>query len=360
VRPTIEGTFGGLFDFRITPDFASGKAVILDAYGIAHFTPAIALQVGKFKVPVGLERIQSASDIRFIERGYPTSLVPNRDLGAALTGDLAGGVVNWSVGYFNGVTDGSSSDNGTPSDAETDTAGDWAARVFVQPFLGSDNIGLRGFGIGVGATYVDVAGASATPQLAAYRTPGQQSFFSYRGNNAASGTPNNATFADGRRLRLAPQLYYYRGRLGLLGEYVQVAQDVSRTTGGATRSTRLRNSAWQAQFSWFVSGEAEGFRGFSPDSVYRAGAAGWGAFELVARVQQLDIDNDAFTGGAASFANPATAASRARSWGAGLNWYPHNSVKLSVNFDQTAFDGGAAAGNRHLERAVFSRFAINF
>lgn len=360
VRPTIEGTFGGLFDYRFTPDFAGGRTIILDAYAVARLQPWLALQVGKFKVPVGLERIQSAADIRFIERGFPTSLLPNRDLGAQLSGDLAGGAVNWSLGYFNGVTDGGSSDGGTPADAETDTAGDWAGRVFVQPFLNAPNVAWRGLGIGVGATWVDVDGSSALPQLAGYRTPGQVSFFSWRGNNAATPAPNNATYADGRRLRLTPQVHYYRGRFGVLGEYARVDQDVSRASGGATRSERLRNTAWQTQFSWFLTGEAEGFRGFSPDSTYRVGQPGWGAFELVARVQQLDIDDDAFSGGADSFANPATAASKASSFGVGLNWYPHNSVKLSVNYDRTRFDGGAAAGDRPDENTVFTRFAINF
>jgi phosphate-selective porin OprO/OprP len=360
VRPTIEGSFGGLFDFRFTPDFAGGRTIILDAYATARFTPRLSLQVGKFKVPVGLERIQSAADIRFIERGFPTSLLPNRDVGALVGGDLAGGTVNWSVGYFNGVTDGGSSDGGTPADAETDTAGDWTGRVFLQPFLNSDNIGLRGFGIGVGATWVDVDGSSAAAQLAGYRTPGQQSFFAWRGNTAAAGAPSNVTYADGRRLRVTPQMHYYRGRFGLLGEYASASHEVSRTTGGVTRSDRLKNSAWQAQFSWFITGEAETFRGFSPDSIYRAGQPGWGALELAARVQQLDVDNDAFTGGTGSFANPATAASKAQSVGLGLNWYPHNSVKLSLNYDRTRFEGGAAVGDRGDEHAVFSRFAINF
>ena len=63
------------------------------------------LTAGKFKVPVGLERLQSATDIRFIERAFPTSLVPNRDLGLSFGGDAAGGVVNYSFGYFNGVSD---------------------------------------------------------------------------------------------------------------------------------------------------------------------------------------------------------------------------------------------------------------
>lgn len=360
VRPTIEGTFGGLFDYRFTPDFAGGKTIILDAYAVARLQPWLALQVGKFKVPVGLERIQSAADIRLIERGFPTSLLPNRDLGAQLSGDLAGGVLGWSLGYFNGVTDGGSSDGGSPVDAETDTSGDWAGRLFVQPFLASPNVSLRGFGIGIGATWVDVDGSSGLPQLAGYRTPGQASFFAYRGNNVASPAPSNATYADGRRLRLTPQFHYFRGRLGVLGEYAQVEQDVSRLTGGATRSERLRNRAWQAQLSWFLTGEAEAFRGISPDSTYRVAQPGWGAFELVARVQQLDIDDDAFTDGADSFANPASAASKASAFGIGLNWYPHNSVKLSLNYDRTRFDGGAAGGDRPDENALITRFAINF
>src|SRR4051812_27465258 len=97
VRPTFEGTLNGIYDFKFVPDFAAGKTIVQDAYIVARFKPWAQITAGKFKVPVGLERIQSASDIRFIERGLPTSLVPNRDLGVQFGGDIAGGVVNYSV-----------------------------------------------------------------------------------------------------------------------------------------------------------------------------------------------------------------------------------------------------------------------
>ena len=186
--------------------------------------------------------------------------------------------------------------------------------------------------------------------------------FSYRANNATGVTPNNATFANGERLRLAPQLYYYRGSFGLLGEYTQVEQDVSRTVAGATRSDTLTNSAWQAQFSWFVSGEEEAFRGFTPGSTWQPGKPGWGGLELVARYHELDVDDDAFAGGANSFANPLTAISKETAYGVGVNWYPWNTVKLSLNYETTTFEGGAATGDRGPGRrtALFSRFAINF
>jgi len=360
VRPTIEGTFGGIYDFRFTPDFAGGRSIVVDAYAAARFNPGAVVTVGKFKPPVGLERLQSGADIRFIERGLPTNLVPNRDIGVQLSGDFAGGAFSYQVGYFNGVTDGQSSDNLPTPDVETDTGGDYAARVFFQPFINSDNFSLRGLGIGLGSSWQDVPGAAANTYLSTYRSPGQQNVFAYRANTATGVTPNNATFANGERLRLAPQFYYSRGSFGILGEYTQVEQDVSRTVGGVTRADTLTNSAWQAQFSWFVTGEDEAFRGFTPGSTWQPGKSGWGALELVARYQELDVDDDAFAGGANSFANPLTAVTKETAYGIGVNWYPWNTVKLSINYDLTSFEGGAATGDRADEQALFSRFAVNF
>jgi phosphate-selective porin OprO/OprP len=360
VRPTIEGTFGNIFDFRFTPDFGSGRTIIVDAYAAARFNPGLVVTAGKFKPSVGLERLQSEPDLRFMERGLPTLLVPNRDLGVQLSGDFAGGAFSYQLGYFNGVTDGQSSDNLATPDLETDTGGDYAARVFIQPFVNSDNFNLRGLGFGLGSTWQDLDGSSANPYVPAYRSQGQQSVFSYRANSATGVTPNNATFANGERLRLAPQLYYYRGSFGFLGEYTQVKQDVSRTVAAVTRSDTLTHSAWQGQFSWFVTGEEESYRGFTPGSTWQPGKEGWGALELVARYQELDIDDDAFAGGASSFANPLTAITKETSYGVGVNWYPWNTVKLSLNYDNTTFEGGAATGDRADEKALFSRFAINF
>lgn len=365
VRPTLEGTFGGIYDFRFMPDFAGGRSVVVDAYIAARFNPGATVTVGKFKPPVGLERLQSSADIRFIERALPTALVPNRDLGVQLSGELFGGAFAYQVGYFNGVTDGQSSDNLAAPDVEFDTEGDYAARLFFQPFVDSGNFNLRGLGFGVAGTWVDVDGSAANTALSAYRSPGQQSIFSYRANTATGATPSNATFADGQRLRLAPQFYYYRGSFGLLGEYTQVEQDVARVVGGATFADNLTHSAWQTQISWFVTGEEESFRGFTPGSTFQpgpsgSGTGGWGALELVARYHELDIDDDTFTGGPNSYANPLTAISKATAFGVGVNWYPWNTVKLSVNYEQTRFDGGAATGDRADEKALLSRFAINF
>jgi phosphate-selective porin OprO/OprP len=73
VRPIFEGTVANIFDFKFMPDFGQGRTVIQDAYVNARFTQAAQLEVGKFKAPIGLERLQSANDMRWVQRGFPTS-----------------------------------------------------------------------------------------------------------------------------------------------------------------------------------------------------------------------------------------------------------------------------------------------
>lgn len=356
VRPIVEGTFANYYDFRFTPDFGGGKAIVQDAYVTARFKPWAQVTVGKFKVPLGLERIQSANDTRFVERAFPTSLVPNRDIGVQLAGNLAGGKLNYNVSYTNGVSDGSSSDSNASPDVDNDAKGDVSARVFFQPFLASDNFALRGLGFGVGGTYVDSTGSSTNTLLPSYRTPGQATFFSYR--SATAGT--NATFADGERLRWSPQFYYYYSSFGLLGEYAVVSQDVRRVNGVVNRSDTLDNKAWQLQLTWLLTGEEESFTGVTPAANFAIGKPGRGAWELVARVHELSIDDAAFAGGADSFANPLTAARRARAAAIGLNWYLNPNVKWSVDYELTRFDGGAATGDRPDEKAYLTRIGLAF
>ena len=207
-RPIIEATVGRYFDFRLMPDFGGTSPAIFDAYWDGKFAPQFIVRAGKFKPPVGLERLQSATDISFAERGLPTNLVPSRDIGFQLSGDISEGVLAYQVGVFNGVPDLANGGDDL-SDAK-----DFAARVFVQPFKSGT---LRGLGLGVGGSTGIERGSTTATGLPAYRTPGQQTFFRY---NTSSTTPANTVFANGKRQRLSPQGYFYTGPLGLLGEYV--------------------------------------------------------------------------------------------------------------------------------------------
>jgi phosphate-selective porin OprO/OprP len=356
VRPIIEGTFASIYDFRFMPDFGQGRTVIQDAWVNARFNPGAQLQLGKFKAPIGLERLQSASDMRWVQRGFPTSLVTNRDIGLQLAGDFAGGRFSYQAAYLNGSNDGGSSE--TFADVDINDDKEYALRVFTQPFAESENFALRGLGFGIAGSWNDQVGTTAQPLLGSYRTPGQSTFFRYRGTGTTgTGIP---TIADGERTRLAPQAYYYVGQLGIIAEYTETSQDVSRALLTGTRTGTVDTDAWQFAVSYFLTGEESSFKGFQPKTRFSPSEGTWGAFEIKARVQQLNVSDDAFAGGGDSFADPLVSASRADSYGIGLNWYLNENVKWLLDVEHTQFEGGAATGDRRDEDAYQLRLAIGF
>lgn len=353
VRPIIEGTVFKQFGFRIMPDFGGGTASIQDAHVDGNFSPAFKVRVGKFKPPVGLERLQSGADLEFVERAFPTNLVPNRDVGVQVTGDVLNGTLNYAVGVFNGVIDGGSGDNDANSDK------DYAVRLFAEPFKNREDSSFRGLGVGIALSAGDQSGSAATSNLPRFLTPGQQAFFSYAATTAATATSPSVpgAFADGARERIAPQFYFYNGPFGLLGEYVQSNQEVSR----AGSKTDVKNTAWQLAASYVVTGEDASFRGVNPRKPFQWGQGSWGAFELAARVSKLKVDDDVFEGNATTrLANPRSSAREATDYGIGLNWYFNRFSKLMINYDQTKFKDGAAVGDRDTEKVLFTRFQVGY
>lgn len=341
-RPILEATVGKYLEFRLQPDLGQGTTVLFDAYSDVKVSPAFAIRVGKFKPPVDLERLQSASDIVFAERALATNLAPNRDVGLQLSGDLDSGLVVWQAGVFNGVPDLGNGD-GDVSDAK-----DFAGRVFFQPVRTGS---LRGLGIGVSGTTGIERGTAAAPQLASYRTPGQQTWFRYISSTT---TPASNVFADGVRQRLAPQAYFYSGPLGLHGEYIQSWQRVSRA-GFAT--VKLKHTAWQVTGSYFLTGEKNSWRSAAPKKPFDPKAGTFGAVELAMRYSELSIDDAAFP----NYASPTSTPSKAKAWAVGLNWYLARAIKVVVDYEHTTFGGGAAGGaDREPENFAVSRVQYSF
>jgi phosphate-selective porin OprO/OprP len=340
-RPIVEATVGRYFEFRLMPDFGGTSPTIFDAYWDGKFVPEFTVRAGKFKPPVGLERLQSATDIVFAERGLPTNLMPSRDVGLQVGGDVSQGVFAYQIGVFNGVPDLANGGD------DLSNAKDFAARVFAQPFKVG---GLRGLGIGVAGSTGFERGSPTATGLPSYRTPGQQTVFRY---NSSTTTPANNVFANGKRTRLSPQGYYYTGPLGLLGEFVLSRNEV---TGAGGVTAELEHTAWQAEGSFFLTGEKAGFRSPAPKKPFDLKEGGFGAIELVARYGQLSLDDASFP----VFANPAASARKARAWGVGVNWHFTRAVKVAVNYERSTFEGGAATGDREPENALITRFQTSF
>jgi phosphate-selective porin OprO/OprP len=348
-RPILSGTVFRDFDFLFVPDFGGSTVQIQDAYLNYRYRPELQLQAGKFKSPVGLEQLQSDPYTSFNERSLATDLVPNRDLGVELRGDLFGGTVSYAVGIFDGAPDY----NGTTTNADYEDNKAFAGRLFFQPWKTSDMAALKGLGFGLGGSYEVDRAATNTPTglTPGYTTDGQQKFFSY----------SSGVFENGAHWRLSPQAYYYYGPFGLLGEYVISDQQVAKQTVGSppSASADLQNTAWEISGGWVLTGEDASYNGVTPKHPFDPKNGQWGAWQIVARYANLDVDKNAFP----TFASHSSSASSARAWSAGFNWYLNKNFRVNTSFSRTTFSGytgTAPAAPAQPEDVLFTRLQLAF
>jgi phosphate-selective porin OprO/OprP len=355
VRPIFEGTLLNYIDFKIMPDFAGGGATLFDAFTNIHYFQAAMLELGKFKPPIGLERLQSPRNLRFLERAYPSLLVPNRDLGVQFWGILGetknvsapagGGYLTYQLGVFNGSPDNTSVNN---NDTATSNSKELVGRLFAQPFLEWGPTFLRGFGLGVAGSYGRQDQSLANLK---FQTSAMQTFFTYT-PAAVRGLPLTV-MGDGNQDRIMPQLYYYYGPFGLMAEYVLQSQRLTRGTAHVDET----NWAWQVAASWVLTGENASYDGVIPRSPLTLHGDGFGALELAARFHEITFDKDDFP----LFANPSSSARIARSATVGLNWYLNQNLKVQFNYERTLFQGGAPnGGDLGSEDAFLTRFQLAF
>jgi phosphate-selective porin OprO/OprP len=340
IRPSLEGSLGALIAFRIVPEFAEDTTSLIDATIDVKFDPRASLRVGKMKGPIGLERLASWNALALIERGFPTELAPSREVGAQVFGEFGKGAATYALGAFNGAPDGR---NGNASDPDNNL--EFEGRLFFEPWKSQANaLSGLGFGFAASAGEKDGTGNAFLPR---YRTPGQNVFFNYR----------SSVWAHGDHTRWTPQAYYYRNALGLQAEYIESEQELL-IPGVANSRIELAHQAWQLTGSWVLSGEDAGYKGVAtPSRPFDPANNGWGAFEVVARYGELDVDDDAFP----RYADPSVAASQSQAWGLGLNWFLTSNLKLAFNHTHARFDGGAPDGaDREDEKTFFSRVQVAF
>ncbi|HEU5046732.1 MAG TPA: porin [Rickettsiales bacterium] len=337
-RPIFEAKIFDKFSARLMLDFGNGQSTLMDAYGDYNASEAFNARIGKFKVPLGLERWQPEQNILFVERGLTTNLVPYRDNGIGVYGKLFSNVLEYNLAFTDGAPDQVNLSNGA------DDGKSVVGRLLVRPFAQTDIKALKGLGIGTAASY-GTHDASLTSQdlTTGYVTPAQSKFFTYA----------TSAYADGGQWRLNPQLTYYNGPFSLLGEYVLEQQKLA---SGNVRAD-LRNDAWQAIVTYVVTGEDASFSGVVPKHNFDPANGEWGAFELAGRVGKLQVDQAAFP----VFASSSTSANEAQETTFGGNWYLNPAVKFNLDFAVTSFSGGAANnGDRPTERAILGRTQVKF
>ena len=333
IRPTWSGRIARYFDFKVMPDLGNGTVVVQDAYFDIRFSPKFRVRTGKDKTPVGSSFSKATRSCLFPERSLASSLVPNRDIGVQVQGDVLGNHLFYAGGVFNGIPDGTSS----TTELDTNNGKDLAGRLVFTPWRTTKTPlpALNGLGFAVGGSTGHEVGA-----LPSFKTSVQQSYFSYQG-----------AAADGTRRRLSPSVFYYYKSFGGFGEYMRSSQWVSKS--GVRRY--ITNNAFEVTGSWVMTGEAASDRGVRPKNNFDPAAHHWGALQILGRFTPLKVDPQAFDAGFA-----ATGASReAQSFTIAANWYPNPYVKFYGTFERTIFDRNAA-GARHPENAILFRTQLGF
>lgn len=339
-RPILAGTLFGLTDFMIEPDFGNNTVTLFSAYADTHPFPWLRLRVGKMKGPVGLERLQSDADLVFVERALSQNLSPQREVGVELWGDIAGGIVRYEGGVFNG-----NPDNGN-NDIDSDHAKTFEGRLFFQPFSDPSLHALGRLGVGLAASTGNELGSATNTWVGAFKSFSQNTIFSYLTTTTA-----NTVFAKGRHTRVNPQLFYYIGPFGVLAEWVHEYQQLANSVGSGS----VNNSAGNVVASFVIGGD-ETYEGVKPRHNLDLANGGLGALEIGVRYNWLDIDPAAFP----TAASPTASVNRARALGGALAWQLCRNLRAAADYEQTWFDGGAKGGNRTTEKMGIARFQVAF
>jgi phosphate-selective porin OprO/OprP len=345
IRFGFDASLTKAVDARFILDASKGNAAALkDGYFDLKFAPWAVARLGKFQVPLGLERFVSPSDLLFYDRALPSQIAPDRDVGAQLGGKLLKGAVEYAAGVFDGGADGTNIDK----DANNDK--DLYGRLWLVPAKSSGNEWFEGLGFGVGAS----GGYHSNAVPSAYKTTTSGvTFFSWNSTDSLQGTG----------YRISPQLSWTAQSFWLWGEWIHSQEGIYR--GAATTTTdsvgtgaankglvyrtakattylgpaNLGQSAWQVGASWVVTGEdASASGGVKPRHPF--GPDGWGALELAARVSGLEVDPDAFHG--AAYADSTKSAKSALQYGAVAVWHIVRGTRLQFGYERTQFEEGAS------------------
>jgi phosphate-selective porin OprO/OprP len=333
LRFKVEGTATKYVKFRTLVDFAGSKVVVDDAWTEGVILPELSIRAGKDKSQFGLERLQSATQLTFIERAYPTSLAPNRDIGVWLRGDIAKGLVHYAAGIVDGVADNAVIEGETDNELEVNL------HLLISPFVQNKELG--DLAIGGATTFGHTEGTLANTGLTNIRSVGQVTIVKFP---TSTMDPTANALADGYRSRWTAHGYYYRGPAGVLGEYVRDNEPIRL----ANSHQLVKNSAWQVAASFALTpGDSPTYKAIKPKHPLDPSKGAWGAFELAARYSSLHIDSAAF---GTKITKASSSVQKANEVTLGVNWYLNEVLKVQVDYSYTSFDNvdGTSPSAEHL------------
>ncbi|MBP6112878.1 MAG: porin [Sphingobium sp.] len=305
----FEGTAYKRFKWRLDAEYVKQAVNLLDAYISYTINPKWSVTLGQHKAPYGLEANTSDANNTFFERSLASNTFgavgAERRLGLSLAYNTD--KLNAAVGVFGGA-------EGITRNATTrDEPYGVNARITFDPILDTGRV------VHVGASAYHV---------------------SHFGNKALTLSDRPNVRVDGGTLFSVPltnvQSGDYLGAEGALvfgpfsvqGEYGTLKLDRL----GAL--TSLEFAGFNIFGSVFLTGESRSFKGgnvdkLKPFSDFDPANGKWGAVELAARYDEIDLTDPAL-GAAISASNPN--GRKAHSWTGALNWYLNPNFRASFNY----------------------------
>ena len=344
-RLSVDATVYKYFRMRLENDFSSSSG-LRDAWIGFNYAPEFNVQIGQYKVPFSYEELLSKRYIDFVERAavVNSAVNPSRDIGVMVYGALFKKMVQYQLAGMNG-TGQNRSDNNSDKDV--------IARAVVAPFVASDFEHLRGFNLGGAVTY----GRQAR------ETTGTGSSLTAVRNSTAGLTETGFTFypavsRNGDRLRTDAHAAWIDGPFSVSGEYINTQE--SRTDLSGVRLPDLDTDGAYVGGTWLLTGETKPYnvRIHPTRPFLDVQNPGWGAWEAALRYEYFKLRHDRDSATDTFTDNRYDAAV------AGLNWYPNEFLRFSLNYLYGDFDvrgnGKSPNAAKHSNNAVLGRAQLEF
>ncbi len=386
-RLGAEGTFMKIFDYKFEYDFSRGNGSvgsgITDAFVRLNQTNALSYKLGSFKEPFSLEEAASNRYLTFIERHmavnafvdnpntYKTGIglnyaVPRWQTGLAFMTEPIGA---WSAASTSVNANGNQSRNNGSGDSGWEGIG----RISGRPWM-ADETHFFHVGASAGHTAVNNQYNSAGGFQGAGNTGGGggMAFFAFPGTNVdrtnmlntGNLTVGNLGSPGSRQIdsydRYAAEAWWVHGPFSAQAEYLRT------NINGFGYSGEHLTGAY-GFLSYFLTGESKAYHvrngaanRIRPRQPFQWGSgSGWGAWEVAAGYDYIDMNNGIIKGGKADMAR------------IGLNWYPHSNVKWQANIQHvlnvntsgtprneagTGYSGGAGARTNGFHNADLTVF----
>jgi phosphate-selective porin OprO and OprP len=348
-RLGIEATVWRYFDFRLLPDFGQGQSRIQDAYLNVHYWDEIQFESGKFKQPFSFEELIQDRFVPTLERSLIDQLVPARDVGLMVHGQkLLGDRLDYGLSVYGGVING---------DQDNDRNKEAAGRIVVRPLREIGVEWLEPVQLGTAGTIGNDEGTLSPTTL---RAPAGVPWLVF----APGVRP------DGRRARCSPEFVYVLGPVAVAAQYYWEDQELRApaTRRAPSALVDLNYTGWYVLATCLLTGERRTSLSQPIDPLMpfdpTGGSFGPGAWELVGRVSQLELDSDDAPG-FARLIDPARTATRATEFTFGFNWYLNRWVRVQFNWEYSRFSNPVRLGVTARDRldhqnALMTRFQVIF